>query len=164
MREDSEDGDGQLHRKRVAAAISVVTEELGVSEKELRAHMKQVGFDPVNPWTLEHVEACVRMIAMSPWCGKIGASFAETRLRLMFGMVVRISMVRQALRNVDADGVRRRKQCKSKPKSKEYNVKGPRSHFSGTCICFPPMFSALLCFARFLDCRCTITDMCRCVE
>jgi hypothetical protein len=116
-----------LHRSaHVAIARHKLAMELGVSDRTLERHMKNLGFNCMNPYTDDEVGACMRMILLSAWCCKIGVGFAETRLRLKFGMVVRREQIARVLKHLDPAGVRRRTR-KGKKKKGAYNVKGPRS-------------------------------------
>ena len=126
----SDHHDEPLHRSaHVATARHTrhkLAMELGVSDRTLELHMKKLGFNCMNPYTDEELGAFLGMILLSAWCCKIGVGFAETRLRLKFGMVVRCEQIARVLRHLDPAVVRRRT-GKVKKKKGGYNVKGPRS-------------------------------------
>ena len=123
-----EEGGGlALHRLPVPKAVNTLAAELGIGVQSLRKRMKEVKFDPKHPYPLSHVETMVRKILETHSCGQLGANFMEAKLRLPpFNAVVRTSLIRQALKNVDPhNSVRRRKPEKKKPA--QYTVKGARS-------------------------------------
>jgi hypothetical protein len=69
---------------------------------------------------------------LGSWCCKVGVTFAETQLRVKYGMVCRTSQLRRVLAKIDPEGVRRHKK-RTEKKEFEYDVKGPRSlyHLDG---------------------------------
>jgi len=115
-----------LHRMPVKDAVKALAAELGVGVDCLRDRMKEVNFDPKHPYPLAHVETMVRTILETHTSGQLGASFVEAKLRRNFNAVVRVSLIRKALMNVDAHNyLRRRKPTKKTPA--QYTVKGARS-------------------------------------
>ena len=120
-------GAGTLHRLTVPIGVKILAGDLSVGVRALRKRMKDVEFEPMHPWTLEEVKTMVRSILEQHTGGQLGATFVEAKLRLPpHGVVVRMSMIRQALLAVDSHNYRRRSRSEKKRPS-QYTVKGPRS-------------------------------------
>ena len=79
-----------------------------MSVNALRRHMTAVGFSPTHPYTLEQVKEALESLYTDACCNSFGVTFAKSSLRTDFGMVVRRSQIRQALRELDPEGHRKR--------------------------------------------------------
>jgi hypothetical protein len=123
---ENEGGD-VLHRMTVPLAVKTLAKELAVSVKGLRQRMKDVQFDPLQAYSLDQIKTMVRTILETHSSGQLGASFVEAKLRLEpFKVVVRMSLIREALKSVDQfNYARRRTTIKKTPA--QYTVKGARS-------------------------------------
>ena len=101
-------GADSLHRLPVSKAVVQLATELDLSVNALRRHMRAVGFSPTHPYTLEQVKEALESLYTDACCNSFGVTFAESSLRTDFGMVVRRSQIRQALRELDPEGHRKR--------------------------------------------------------
>ena len=119
-----DEGGDVLHRMTVPLAVKTLAKELAVSVKGLRQRMKDVQFDPLQAYSLDQIKTMVRTILETHSSGQLGASFVEAKLRLEpFKVVVRMSLIREALKSVDQfNYARRRTTIKKTPA--QYTVKG----------------------------------------
>jgi AraC-like DNA-binding protein len=122
----------QLWNAEPTLTVAELSVRLGCSPRALRYHFNRVGFicpfhgGQQQPVDDETVISALAEISERGYCSKLGHTFADSDLRVHFGIYASKKQIKRCLRLADPDNVRQRAR-KAAAMRYVYSVGGPRS-------------------------------------